>query len=229
MPTTAAHPVLLVEDDPMIARTLALSLRYQGFELTVAGSLREATQCLASRRFGLLMLDLGLPDGNGLSLCRQVREHDADMPILVLTARTDESSAVASIEGGADDYVRKPYGLQELAARMRRLIERSAVAPRARAAFGTVAMDLQRHAVAVDGRALRLGKREFDILRLLLQAAGDVVTREQMLDALHCDGAIYDRTIDSHLSHLRRKLKEAGADVRICAIYGVGYRLESDA
>jgi DNA-binding response OmpR family regulator len=225
--SASPHPVLLVEDDPMIAKTLAMSLRYQGFELTVATTLKQAHELLASQRFRLLLLDVGLPDGSGVDLCRRIRETDREVPILMLTARTEEATAVASIEGGADDYVRKPYGLQELTARMRRLIERTPSQPaRAVVSFGRVQMDLQRFEAIASGQPLRLGKREFNILRLLVQAAGDVVTREQMLDALECDREIYDRTLDSHLSHLRRKLKDAGAELRIAAVYGVGYRLE---
>jgi DNA-binding response OmpR family regulator len=228
MPTPAPHPVLLVEDDPMIAKTLAMSLRYRGFELTVASTLQQAEEELAARRFALLLLDVGLPDGSGIELCRRVRERDAALPILMLTARTEEATAVQSLAGGADDYVRKPYGLQELTARMQRLVERAALRPaRQTLAFGPVAIDPQKHEAQAQGQPLKLGKREFALLKLLVAAGGDVVTRERMLDALDCDADIYDRTLDSHLSHLRRKLKDAGAGLRIAAVYGVGYRLET--
>jgi DNA-binding response OmpR family regulator len=226
MTPDAPHQVLLVEDDPMIAKTLAMSLRYQGFELSIATTLQQAQSVLAGRGFDLLMLDVGLPDGSGADFCRQVRERDADVPILMLTARTEEATAVASIDGGADDYVRKPYGLLELSARMKRLVQRRAK-DRSPLAFGPVAIDMKRRMVMVDGRDLHLGKREFDILHLLVREGGGAVTREQILAMLDCDREIYDRTIDSHLSHLRRKLKDAGAAVRITAIYGVGYRLEA--
>lgn len=206
-----------------------MSLRYQGFELTVAASLAEADAVVANRPFDLLLLDVGLPDGSGIDWCRRVRERDAQVPILMLTARTEEATAVASIDGGADDYVRKPYGMLELTARMKRLLQRRPKEERAVLNFGPVAMDLKRHAVSVDGRELHLSKREFGILQLLVRADGDTVTREQILRALDCKLEVYDRTVDSHLSHLRRKLKDAGADLRIAAIYGVGYRLEAAA
>lgn len=223
------HHVLLVEDDPLIAKTLAMSLRYQGFEIVVASNIEEATRLFGSRSFDLLMLDIGLPDGNGIDLCRAFRERDAQVPILMVTALTDEETAVRSIDGGADDHVRKPYGLHELTARMKRLIQRHGRAAREISSHGAIAIDHHRHAASVGGQDLRLGKREFEILSLLVKARGDAVRREQILDALQCDRAIYDRTIDSHLSHLRRKLKDAGAAVRISAIYGVGYRLEGEA
>lgn len=223
------HHVLLVEDDPLIAKTLAMSLRYQGFEIAVAPSVEEAMRLFGSRPFDLLMLDIGLPDGDGIELCRAFRARDAQVPILMVTALTDEETAVRSIDGGADDHVRKPYGLQELTARMKRLIQRHGVPVREVSRHGAIVIDHRRHAASVGGRELRLGKREFEILSLLVKAQGDAVRREQILDALQCDRAIYDRTIDSHLSHLRRKLKDAGAAVRISAIYGVGYRLEGEA
>jgi DNA-binding response OmpR family regulator len=221
--------VLLVEDDPLIAQTLAMSLRYQGFDLTHAGSLADAESQLERRDFDLLLLDVGLPDGSGIELCRRIRARDAEVPILMLTARTDEATAVAGIEGGADDHVRKPYGLHELVARMRRLLARHAGRAPALLQAGALTMDCKRHGVAVGGVPLHLAKREFAILQLLLQAQGEVVTRDRLLDALQCEREIYDRTIDSHLSHLRRKLKDAGAGLRIAAVYGVGYRLEAGA
>ncbi|WP_136418549.1 response regulator transcription factor [Herbaspirillum sp. ST 5-3] len=219
--------VLLVEDDPLIARTLSMSLRYEGFELSVAPTVRDAERSLAGGRFDLVMLDVGLPDGNGIDLCRQLRAQDESIPILMLSARTDESTAAAGIEGGADDYVRKPYGVRELTARMNRLLARGR-RQRDAAGFGLVTIDLQRRVATAAETPLQLGKKEFDILLLLVRAQGDIVTREQMLDMLDDGGAMYDRTIDSHLSHLRKKLRDAGARVRIVAVYGVGYRIEKE-
>jgi DNA-binding response OmpR family regulator len=221
-----SHPVLLVEDDPVIARTLTMSLRYEGFKLTVVSTVGAAMQVLADRGFDLVMLDVGLPDGNGIDLCRLLRERDSALPILMLSARTDEATAVAGIEGGADDYIRKPYGLQELTARMRRLLDRRR-REREVAAFGGISMDMQRRAASAGGVPLQLGRKEFEILLMLVNAAGDTVTREQILDRFEDGNAVYDRTIDSHLSHLRKKLKDAGAAARIVPIYGIGYRLEA--
>ncbi|KIF83962.1 response regulator transcription factor [Noviherbaspirillum autotrophicum] len=220
------YQVLLVEDDPLIAKTLAMSLRYEGFELSLAATVREAFDALAERRFDMAMLDVGLPDGSGIDLCRDLRARDAGLPILMLSARTDEATAVAGIEGGADDYIRKPYGLKELTARMLRLLPRQRQ-ERQTAAFGPVRIDPQRREAHAGDVVLQLGKKEFDILLLLVRAQGDAVTREQILDMFDDSSAIYDRTIDSHLSHLRKKLKDAGAAVRISAIYGVGYRMEA--
>jgi DNA-binding response OmpR family regulator len=220
------HRVLLVEDDPMIARTLAMSLRHEGFELAVAATAAQAQAELATPHgFAMVMFDVGLPDGDGIDLCRALRARDPHIPILILSARVDETTAVAGIEGGADDYVRKPYGLRELTARMRRLLE-ARRRDKEVAAFGPLSMDLARRTAAVGDAPLQLGRKEFEALLLLVQAGGDTVTRERMLDRFGEGSAIYDRTIDSHLSHLRRKLREAGALLRIVPVYGIGYRLE---
>ncbi|BBB66011.1 DNA-binding response regulator [Undibacterium sp. YM2] len=223
-----ATTVLLVEDDPMIARTLSMGLRYEGFELSHTGSIAIAMQLLEQQAFELILLDVGLPDGDGISLCRALRALHPATPILMLSARTDESAVVASMEGGADDYIRKPCGLRELSARMRRLLVRAQPArePRAVISFGDIEMDVQRRNVSARGVALQLGKKEYDVLMLLVRANGDAITREQILSQFEDSNIIYDRTIDSHLSHLRRKLKDAGATERIVAIYGIGYKLE---
>jgi DNA-binding response OmpR family regulator len=222
----APYKVLLVEDDPLLARTLGLSLRYEEFEVTVAASVDAARQSLRQSSYDVVLLDLNLPDGSGLDVCAELRATHPALPILIVTARTDEDSAVESIERGADDYIRKPYGLRELVARIRRLtIKRSTVDDAQ--AFGNVRLSVSRRSVEVDGSPIHLRKREFDILALLMNANGVVVTRDQVLRAVDRDQAIYDRTIDSHLSHLRKTLSDASASVRIEAVYGVGYRLDT--
>lgn len=224
-----AVQVLFVEDDPMIARTLSMGLRYEGFALSHAASIAAAMQLLQQQAFELIMLDVGLPDGDGIALCKQLRGLHPDTPILMLSARSDESAVVASIEGGADDYIRKPCGLREVSARMRRLLTRRQSNSHGRTVicFGTIQMDIQRRTASVAGTSLQLGKKEYDVLMLLVRANGDAITRQQILDQFEDSNVIYDRTIDSHLSHLRRKLKDVGAVERIVAIYGIGYKLES--
>ncbi len=223
----ATYQVLLVEDDKLIAKSLRMSLPYKGFEVTVCESVREGLESFRSRRFDLALLDLNLPDGNGMDLCREIRRTDEAIPILMLTARIDEDSAVRGLEEGADDYVRKPYGVQELAARMTRLLERKRKAPPP-LRFGALRVDLQKRQVWAGEQELNLGRREFEILALLVRKSGDVVTRADILDVLGEEAEIYDRTIDSHLSHIRKKLKSAGeTGVQIAPVYGVGYRLEA--
>lgn len=220
------YKILLVEDDPLIAKSLKLSLPYKGFEVSVGESCRAGLEKFSAKAFDLVLLDINLPDGNGLELCRELRKKDESIPILLLTAKTDEQTAVDGLEGGADDYVRKPYGVAELVARMKRLLERKRKDTKP-FRFGPLRIDLQKRMAWAGEEPLSLGKREFEILALLIKKSGEVVTRNEILDALGEAAEIYDRTIDSHLSHLRKKLKDVGAvGVQITPVYGVGYRLE---
>jgi DNA-binding response OmpR family regulator len=172
-------------------------------------------------------LDIQLPDGNGRDLCQEIRKQNDLIPILMITAKRDEESAVQCLQAGADDYIRKPYGSQELVARMVRLLERKKKLGNS-LLFHSLKMDLQQRLAWAGQQPLNLGKREFDILALLVRRSREAVTRNEILDSLGEEAELYDRTIDSHLSHLRKKLKDAGAtDVQISPIYGIGYRLDS--
>ena len=225
MPTP--YQVLLVEDDKLIAKSLQMSLPYKGFEVTVCVSFRQGLEFFHGGAFDLILLDVNLPDGNGMDLCREMRKSNDVIPILMLTAMVEEESAVRGLEEGADDYIRKPYGVQELAARMNRLLERKGKISGS-LQFGPLRVDLKKRMAWAGDALLNLGKREFEILALLIKKAGDVVSRNDILNTLGEEAAIYDRTIDSHLSHIRRKLKDSGvAGVQIAPVYGVGYRLES--
>jgi DNA-binding response OmpR family regulator len=222
-----SHQILLVEDDKLIAKSLQMSLPYKGFEVTACGSYREGLESFRSKIFDLVLLDVNLPDCNGMDLCREIRSRNDSIPILMLTAKVDEESAVRGLEGGADDYIRKPYGVQELTARMTRLLERKSKSPLP-LKFASLRVDLKKRMGWAGEVLLNLGKREFEILALLVKKSGDVVTRNEILNALGEESEIYDRTIDSHLSHIRKKIKDAGAaDVQITPVYGIGYRLEN--
>jgi DNA-binding response OmpR family regulator len=219
--------ILLVEDDPMIGQTLALSLPYRGYDLKVADTIAKASDLIAIAAFDLVLLDVQLPDGSGFDLCRIIREKDSLIPILMLSARTDEPSVVKGLSLGADDYIRKPFGLAELTARMDRLVERKLLRGNI-LSYRIITIDQVDRTVKIDGQLIHLGKKEYLILCYLVQRGGEVVTREEILDALSDDSDMFDRTIDSHLSHLRKKIRDiAGNRVRIHPIYGVGYRLEA--
>jgi DNA-binding response OmpR family regulator len=218
--------LLLVEDDPMIGQTLSLSLPYRGFDLQVATSLLEGASLIDRRSFDLILLDLQLPDGTGIDLCRKIREKNDLIPILVVSARTDEASAVKALSIGADDYIRKPFGLDELTARMNRLIERKQTRNHFLSYRG-IRIDRTERMVWIDDREIHPGRKEFEILSLLVRRGGEVVTREEILDSLADQAEMFDRTIDSHLSHLRKKIRKVAGDrIRIQPVYGVGYRLE---
>jgi DNA-binding response OmpR family regulator len=219
--------ILLVEDDPMIGQTLALSLPYRGYDLKVAENIAKATALLGTVHFDLILLDVQMPDGSGFDLCRMIREKDALVPILMLSARTDEPSVIKGLSLGADDYIRKPFGLGELTARMDRLAGRKLLQEKI-LSYRMIMIDQRDRSVQIGGQAIHLGKKEYLILCFLVQRGGEVVTREEILDHLSDDSEMFDRTIDSHLSHLRKKMREiAGSLVRIQPVYGVGYRLEA--
>jgi DNA-binding response OmpR family regulator len=227
MPMRDLHSILLVEDDPIIAKTLSMSLRYEGFDLKLAATIADALKQIEAHSFRLVVLDVMLPDGSGIDLCRALRREHDQLPILMLTARSDAESAIAGIEGGADDYIRKPFSLGELVARLKRLLARSNYQGRDILTFGSLSMDLGRRTAQIGLQPLSLGKREYDMLAALVRARGDTVTRDQLLRTAEDLDEVYDRTIDSHLSHIRRKLKSLGASATIVAVYGVGYRLEA--
>jgi DNA-binding response OmpR family regulator len=217
--------LLLVEDDPLISRTLKLSLHYRGFEVTVCDTLAKGLSAFEGSEFDIVVLDVNLPDGTSYSLCKTLKTLKPETPVVMLTARVDESSAVTGIDSGADDYVRKPFGLEELTARLNRLVTKKSGADRYE--FNSLRISLKQRQAWVGEVMVALGKREFDILTLLIKRKGEVVSREEILTAVDTESEMFDRTIDSHLSHLRRKLKEAHLlDVQISPVYGVGYRLE---
>lgn len=224
---TNVKQILVVEDDPVIGRTLTMSLPYRGYQVHVAGTIREGRRQFESGSFDLVLLDVQLPDGTGFDLCQGIRARDEWIPILMVTARTDEPSAVMALSIGADDYIRKPFGLDELTARMDRLTNRKS-GRKDLLHYRSIQIDRSKRMVWVEEKEVPLGKREFEILSILVRRGGEVVTREEILDALSDQADMFDRTIDSHLSHLRKKIREiAGSTIQIVPVYGVGYRLEA--
>ena len=221
--------LLIVEDDAQIAHGLELNLGYGGYTTTRAGTVAEAWSMVTApgETIDAILLDVGLPDGSGLDLCRRIRDAGNDIPILFLSARTDESTVVAGIAGGGDDYIRKPFGTEELKARIQKLLRKNKSEKKNVASFGPLTLEPDRRTARLAGEVLSLGRREFDILSILVGRGGDVVTREFILERLSEGAEVFDRTVDSHISHLRRKLRVAGAGrVNIASVYGVGYRLE---
>lgn len=196
--------VVLAEDDPGISEPLSRALQREGYSVTVV---TDGTQVLPeSSRIGadLIVLDLGLPGMDGLEVCRRIRDDGRDLPVLVLTARTDEVDFVVGLDAGADDYVGKPFRLAELMARVRALLRRRS--PDVLEANG-VRLDPQARRVMVDGSEVLLANKEFELLRVLLRKAGQVVTREEILREVWQDlETKTSKTLDMHMSWLRRKL-----------------------
>jgi DNA-binding response OmpR family regulator len=220
--------VLLVDDEPAIRESLAFALRRDGFEVEEAASLREAR----ARAGGvdLLILDLVLPDGNGLDFLRTLRAK-SDVPVIVLTSRDEETERVVGLELGADDYVVKPFSPREVAARVRAVLRRAVkAAPQAEETalkVGALSLDASTRKAAVGEQELALSRTEFNLLALFLRSPGRVFERGQILDAVWgSDVVVGDRTVDVHVKALRRKLEEAGGDPRVLeTVRGVGYRL----
>lgn len=218
--------ILIVEDDQQISKSLSLNLKYSGYETTAAFSVSEAWNYLKSEHFDLMCLDIGLPDGNGLDFCQKVRDQGHEIPVLFLSARTDESSVVKGINSGADDYLRKPFGIEELKVRMNKILKKFSL-PTNIITFEKLSIDPLKRIVTIMDEVVTLGRKELEILVLLTKKAGEIVTRETILTTLYENADMYDRTVDSHMSHLRKKIREAaGSSLQINSVYGLGYRLE---
>ena len=205
--------VLLVEDDPAIAHPLARALQREGYRVH-AGRRPAPRRCTRSPNSGsditLVILDLGLPDLDGLEVCRRIRSSGRDVPVLMLTARTDEADFVVGLDAGADDYVAKPFRMAELLARVRALQRRRIPALMD---IGGVRVETGSRRVEVDGAEIALSNKEFELLRVMMSRAGQVVTREEILAEVWNDPSMKtSKTLDMHMSWLRRKLAGQDAD-----------------
>lgn len=219
--------ILFVEDDPGIGKGLKVALELEGYTVAWAPTLAAARSEAKTADFDLAILDLNLPDGSGLSFARESREEYPKMPVLMLTASSDEESVVAGFDAGAVDYVRKPFSNKELKARIQVILRDKAKTQSKVLQFGPLTLHQDKRVVKVGEQSVELNRREFDILSYFVANAEAVVTRENLLRALDKEGEIFDRTIDSHVSHLRGRLRKAGiSSVQIAPVYGVGYRLE---
>ena len=231
MMSGGAH-VLLVEDDDATRGSVAANLSAHGYRVAEATDVRSALESWEMRRPDVILLDLGLPDADGLSLIRRVRR-DATTPILVLSAREAEPDKVAALETGADDYVTKPFGLPELRARVGALLRRSggpAADATGRVTLGAIEIDVTRRAVTVAGSPVDLTPREYELLKTLISQPGRLLTRGRLLRAVW--GAAYGdeaHYLHVYVSRLRRKLDAAdptgAASGLIVAEPGVGYRI----
>ena len=240
--------VLLVEDERAIAESLEFALRRDGFQVCHAATLAAAQGALGQS--DLVVLDLMLPDGSGFDLLRDMRESGLRTPVIILSSREEEADRVAGLEGGADDYVIKPFSPREVVARVRAVLRRAApsrslttispaaaapsppppasseASPVPRPAIPLV-VDAETRRAFYKGHLLDLTRTEFDLLRALGSAPERVFTRQQLLDRIFGEGyAVTDRTIDAHIKALRKKLHAAGADPELIETErGVGYRL----
>jgi DNA-binding response OmpR family regulator len=221
--------ILVVEDDPAILRGLADNLKFENYEVLTATDGDAGYRVARDHKPDLVILDLMLPKMSGYELCRKVRSEGLTLPILMLTARGEEADRVLGLDIGADDYVTKPFSIRELLARVRALLRR---AQPARALpdelrFGAVTVNFRSYEAARGGAPVELTRKEFQVLRLLASRAGEVVTRDELLNEVWgYDNYPSTRTVDNHIASLRMKLeRDAGAPEHLKTVHGVGYKL----
>jgi two-component system, OmpR family, catabolic regulation response regulator CreB len=226
--------ILLLEDDPAIAGTVAFALQREGFAVDHVLLTGAARASVAAATPALAILDVGLPDGSGLDLCREWRQSGAEalraLPVLMLTARAEELDRVVGLELGADDYLTKPFSPRELVARVRALLRRAALAPPAaqEPAAALFELDADGQRIRFAGQWLALTRLEFGLLRALLRTPGRIRSREALLDEVWgADGDATDRTVDTHVKTLRAKLRAVRPELEPIATHrGMGYSLD---
>lgn len=223
------HTILVVEDETSIASFVSAYLRNAGYGVRTAVTGREAVAELTAAQPALIVLDLNLPDGDGVELCRRIRR-TSDVPILMLTARDDDVDKIIGLEVGADDYMTKPFNPRELVARVKSVLRRAAPDRRVREAeelrHGELTINAGTREVYVGDEEVRLAPKEFDLLWELLDHRGIVLTRDQLLERVWGYTFAGDtRTVDVHVRQIRRKLGDASP---IVTVWGVGYKVASD-
>ncbi len=219
--------IFVVEDEPDILNLIVHHLNRSGFRAQGFQDARSFMDCLSTEIPDLVILDLMLPDMDGMEICRYMRSEDrlSAIPIIMLTARSGEEDRVAGLEMGADDYVVKPFSPRELVARVKAVLRRSGKKGRIKA--GELLVDLDGHQVFVGGKRVDLTPTEFKILRMLVRKRGWVLTREKILDEVWgYDKVVLGRTVDVHIKNLREKLGDAGRFIK--SVRGVGYKFEED-
>lgn len=221
--------ILIIDDDPQIRDVLRIALKQAGHAVSEAGDGAEGLAKAQNGRADLIVLDIGMPEMDGLELCRQLRATH-DTPVLFLTARDEEIDRVLGFELGGDDYVTKPFSPRELIARIRAILKRSegrGQGPDSTALrHGALSLDPTRHLCSFDDTQIALTSREMGLLEHLMRRPDHVATKAQLTDAVYGSNIhVSDRTLDSHLRNLRSKLAEAGCDLAIETVHGVGIRM----
>lgn len=225
IPTTPSGHILIVEDEPRLAAVLGDYLGAAGYTHHWVADGDAALPAWRAQRPDLVLLDLMLPGRDGMDICRALRA-ESTVPVIMVTARVEEIDRLLGLEVGADDYVCKPYSPREVVARVNAVLRRHRLVPGTEGS-GPVQLDEAAGRATVSGTVLDLTPVEFRLLRMLYRAQGRVFSRDQLLDGLYDDHRVVaDRTVDSHVKNLRRKLADVGGEDWIKSIYGVGYRME---
>lgn len=219
--------ILLVEDDDQIASYLGELLRAEGFDTQISGSKKEAGECLLAQAFDLVLLDVSLPDGNGFSICAEIKK-EYEIPVIFLTASGDEYSVVAGLDMGADDYIAKPFRPRELISRIRSVLRRCKKEQRI-LSCGDLRVNVSSATVTKGEKELFLSALEYRLLLLLLQNKGQILTRNQLLEEIWDASGEYvnDNTLSGYMKRLREKIEENPQSPRLLhTIRGIGYRME---
>lgn len=225
--------ILLIEDEPQLARLVEMHLRDGGFGVDIRHTGTEGLARARSRDVDLVVLDIMLPDMDGLDICRSLRSGADQVPILILTARSEEVDRVVGLEMGADDYLTKPFSMRELVARVKAILRRTEARSRSRHAGEEIrielpgfAIDAASRSVRIDDEPCHLTAREFDLLLHFARQPGRVFTRTQLLDAVWgYGGGTYEHTVNSHINRLRSKIEADPSSPRLIqTVWGVGYR-----
>ncbi len=223
--------ILLVEDEPALRSTLIEALRQGGYVVEVAADFTQAHEKIKLYRYDCVLLDLTLPDGNGLDLLRALKADNSQTGVLVISARNGVDDRVAGLDLGADDYLVKPFHLSELNARLRAIIRRRRFQGNNHLVFRDLVVWPEQAEVLVHGEALTLTRKEYDLLLYLLANPGRVLTKEAIAEHLCGDAVDAADSFDfiyTHLKNLRRKLQEKGAENYIRTLYGLGYKLSAE-
>lgn len=223
----SAKKILVVEDEPAIREMIAFHLSRAGYETLEAADCREAREQLADHRPDLALVDWMLPDSSGLELTRMLKRDPnyEDLAIIMLTARADERDKVSGLEGGADDYITKPFSPRELIARIQAVLRRAGTPQDEVVSAGVLRLDAAGHRVLVSGEEIRLGPTEYRLLQFLMTHAERVYSRAQLLDRVWgANVYVEERTVDVHVRRLRKALSDAHADDYIQTVRGAGYR-----
>jgi DNA-binding response OmpR family regulator len=218
--------ILLVEDNPRLTELIAEGLASAGYVTDMASNIRDAESFLQSMDYDLIVLDIRLPDGSGRDLLRRIRNQGQNTPVLVATAIMDTAHRVETLEGGADDYLGKPFDMDELVARVRAILRRPRRMAQSILAIANLVLDLDRLCIEVDGKLVDLSRRELNALAILLRNGGGLVPRRKLDQALYSfDEEVTPNALEAVVSRLRKRLDQAGSAVTITAMRGIGYIL----
>lgn len=221
--------ILIVDDDPHIIEVLKFALEKAGFVLDVASNGREALEKAQAKSFALIVLDITMPEMDGLEACRRLRK-SSEVPVLFLSSRDEEIDRIVGLEIGGDDYVTKPFSPRELVARVQAILKRTSAKPAETPSTlvlqkGALRVDTHRYVAFWHDRQVSLTATEFALLAALLGHPGKVYTRDELMDRAYDGVAVSDRTIDSHIRRIRQKFAGASADSIIETLHGIGYTL----